>query len=192
MRVLIACEFTGLVREAFRRKGHDAWSCDILDTELPGKHIKGDCIEHLNDGWDLMIAHPPCTYITKAGARFLMVYRKLDTDRYKHGIEAVLFFNKLLNANIPKICIENPIPMKIYNLPQYSQIINPYEFGLPYKKATCLWLKNLPPIHATVISLPAYPTTTPGCWFQATGKNKSKTRSRTFPEIAEAMAAQWG
>ena len=192
MRVLIACEFSGIVREAFRKRGHDAWSCDYLDTEIPGNHIKGNVISVLNDGWDMMIAHPPCTYLSKAGTRQLYVKGEVVQSRWIKGIEAVLFFNKLLNAKIPKVCIENPIPFKIYNLPPWQQIVDPYEFGTPFKKRTCLWLKNLPPLQSSVIALPAIPTYTPNCWFQKNAGGKSKNRSRTFPEIATAMALQWG
>ena len=192
MRILIACEFTGIVREAFRAKGHDAWSCDLLPTEIPGNHIQDDVTKHLKDGWDMMIAHPPCTYLSKAGTRWLMVKGVIKTGRFNMGVEAALFFTFLLRASIPKICIENPVPFKIYNLPQYSQIIDPYDFGIPYKKRTCLWLKNLPPLFSTQIALPAIPTSTPGCWFQLNRKGKGRNRSRTFKEIAEAMANQWG
>ena len=149
MKILIACEFSGIVREAFKKRGHDAWSCDLLPTEIPGLHYQMDISDflHLNgfeNYWDLMIAHPPCTYLSNAGARFLYPEGKLNTDRLKLGLEAKDFFMSLYNAPIEKICIENPIPSKVFELPEYTQTIQPYYFGDMVQKKTCLWLKNLP------------------------------------------------
>lgn len=191
MKVLIACEFSGVVREAFKRKGHDVWSCDSLDTEIPGQHIKGNVLEILNDGWNLMIAHPPCTYLSNAGARFLYPKGILNQNRYKKGLEAKKLFMEIYNSPIEKICIENPIPSKIFNLPEKSQSIQPYYFGDPYSKRTYLWLKNLPLLKSTKIV--DYETTkVPGNWYNKGGKDRQKNRSRTFQGIADAMAEQWG
>jgi len=192
MRVLVACEFSGIVREAFRKKGHDAWSCDILDTEIPGQHIKDDVLKHLNDGWDLMIAHPPCTYLSNAGARFLYPSGILNKDRLKISMEAKMFFMELYNANIPLIAIENPVPSKVCGLPDYSQIIQPYYFGDMYQKKTCLWLKNLPPLIWFTDCKTVQSTKIAGNWFNKGGKDRQKNRAKTFQGIAEAMAEQWG
>jgi hypothetical protein len=194
MRVLIACEFSGRVRDAFTAKGHYAMSCDLLPSESPGPHYEGSIFDVLDDGWDMMIAHPPCTYLSNAGARHLYPKGVLNEDRYKKGLEAKYFFMALLNANIGKICIENPVPSTIYGLPKCSQMIQPYFFGDPYMKRTCLWLKNLTELEPTYMLDPSecLSTKVPGNWFNAGGKDRQKNRSRTFPGIAEAMADQWG
>ena len=192
MKVLIACEYSGIVRDAFAAKGHDAWSCDILPTESPGNHFEGDVLEHLNKGWDLMIAHPPCTYLSNAGARFLYPKGKLNEDRYKLGLKAKEFFISLYNAPINKICVENPISSKIFALPKYSQIIQPYEYGHPIQKRTCLWLKNLSKLKPTDIIFKRQSTKIPGNWFNKGGKDRQKNRSKFFQGIANAMADQWG
>ena len=192
MKVLIACEYSGIVRDAFAAKGHDAWSCDILPTESPGNHFQGDVLEHLDKGWDLMIAHPPCTYLSNAGARFLYPKGKLNEDRYKLGLKAKDFFMKLYNAPIDKICVENPISSKIFALPKYTQTIQPYEYGHPVKKKTCLWLKNLPKLKPTNIIFKRQSTKVPGNWFNKGGKDRQKNRSKFFTGIANAMADQWG
>lgn len=198
MKVLIACEFSGIVREAFRKKGHDAWSCDLLPTEIPGNHIQGDVLEILDDDWDLMIAHPPCTYLSNAGARWLHTSKGINKNRYKLGLAAKEFFFALLNANIPKIAVENPTPLKIYELPVPSQIIQPYQFGESWSKRTLLWLKNLPCLVPTNIITdykPYLPSNTGGAkrGHKATPRSISqKDSSRTFQGIADAMADQWG
>jgi len=192
MKVLIACEYSGIVRDAFAAKGHDAWSCDILPTESPGNHYQGDVLEHLDKGWDLMIAHPPCTYLSNAGARFLYPKGKLNKDRYKLGLKAKQFFMALYNAPINKICVENPISSKIFALPKYSQIIQPYEYGHPIQKRTCLWLKNLSQLKPTDIIFKRQSTKIPGNWFNKGGKDRQKNRSKFFQGIANAMADQWG
>jgi hypothetical protein len=192
MRVLIACEFSGTVREAFAAKGHDAWSCDLEPTDIPGNHYQGDVLEFINDGWDMMIAHPPCTYLSNAGARFLYPNKQLNEDRLKLGIEAKEFFMKLYNADIKYIAVENPIPSKIYGLPQYTQTIQPYEYGHPFQKKTCLWLKNLPELKPTNIVSNRQSTKVPGNWFNKGGKDRQKNRAKTFQGIADAMAEQWG
>jgi len=199
MKVLVACEFSGIVREAFKAKGHDAWSCDLLPTEIPGQHIQGDVLSILNDGWDLMIAHPPCTYLTCASARYL----NEQPNRRGLMVNASLFFKILWTAdyyyNVKKICIENPLPLKAAQLPPYTQIIHPYYFGEPFLKRTCLWIKNLPLLNSAdkILERP-YPTGY--CikkngrrynYYYHQGKN-SHERSRTFRGIANAMADQWG
>ena len=191
MKILIACEYSGTVRDAFAAKGHDAWSCDILPTETPGNHIQGDVLKHLDKGWDMMIAHPPCTYLSNAGARFLYPKRKLNEDRYKLGLKAKELFMTLYNAPIDKICVENPISSKIYNLPKYNQIIQPYEYGHPIQKRTCLWLKNLTKLQPTNITNKKQSTKIPGNWFNKGGKDRQKNRSKFFKGFANAMAAQW-
>ena len=190
MKVLIACEFSGIVREAFKVRGHDAWSCDLLPTEIPGQHIQGDVLEVLNDGWDLMIAHPPCTYLCRNRARL-----SKEDNPVSEIAAAKNFFMALLNAPINKICVENPIPSKLADLPSYSQIIQPYQFGHDYSKKTCLWLRNLPPLFVTKVVELTYITTANGYkytrgWYEM--PRKSKDRSRTFQGIADAMAKQWG
>tara|TARA_R100001460_G_scaffold39781_1_gene74733 strand:+ start:67 stop:654 length:588 start_codon:yes stop_codon:yes gene_type:complete len=192
MKVLVACEYSGIVRDAFAAKGHDAWSCDILPTESPGNHFQGDILEHLDKGWDLMIAHPPCTYLSNAGARFLYPKGKLNKDRYKLGLKAKKFFMQLYNAPIDKICVENPISSKIFALPKYSQIIQPYEYGHPIQKRTCLWLKNLPELKPTNIIFERQSTKIPGNWFNKGGKDRQKNRSKFFDGFAKAMVDQWG
>ena len=192
MRVLIACEYSGRVRDAFIRAGHNAMSCDLLPTEAPGPHYQGSVLDIINDGWDLMIAHPPCTYLSNAGARWLYAGGKLNQQRYETGLEAKEFFLALMNAEIPMIAIENPVPSKVFDLPKYTQAIQPYEFGHPFKKKTCLWLKNLPKLNPTSIVETRESTKIPGNWFNKGGKERQKERARTFSGIAEAMANQWG
>ena len=199
MKVLVACEYSGAVRDAFRAKGHDAMSCDLLPTETPGPHYQGDVCDVLNDGWDLMIAHPPCTYLSRAGARWLHGGGNINLERLAQGMKAKAFFLSLLNAPIPKIAIENPTPLKIFQLPVNTQAIQPYEFGHPYSKRTLLWLKGLPPLVPTKVMpswVPYLPSNTGGAkrGQKATkGIAKDwKESSRTFLGIAAAMAEQWG
>jgi hypothetical protein len=192
MRILIACEFSGKVRDAFTKIGHEATSCDILPTDVPGSHYQGNVLDILNDGWDMMIAHPPCTYLSNAGARFLYPNKVLNNERLLKGLEAKQFFMLLHKANIPKICIENPIPSTIYGLPKYSQFVQPYEHGHPFKKKTCFWLKNLPILQPTDIVNERESSKIAGNWFNKGGKDRQKNRAKTFQGIANAMAAQWG
>jgi hypothetical protein len=192
MRVLVACEYSGTVRDAFIKLGHDAMSCDIIPTDVPGPHYEGDVLDVINDGWDLMIAHPPCTYLSNAGARFLYPKGQLNSDRLKLGLEAKQFFMALYNSNIPKICVENPIPSTVYELPLYTQTIQPYEYGHPFKKRTCLWLKGLPKLIPTNIVNERQSSKVPGNWFNKGGKDRQKNRAKTFQGIADAMASQWG
>ena len=200
MRVLVACEFSGVVREAFKALGHDAWSCDLLPSEQPGSHIQGDVLGLLGEGWDLMIAHPPCTYLCKAGARWMYpTAGNIDPNRYARGLEAKAFFEKLLNAPIPRIAVENPTPLKVFELPPPSCVVQPYEHGQPYSKRTLLWLKNLPNLKPTY-TLPVYdPWISSNTGGKRRGQSatigKAKTaidHARTFPGIAAAMAKQWG
>lgn len=195
MRVLIACEFSGIVREAFNSLGHDAWSCDIIDTEIPGKHIKDDVLNHLDDGWDLLIAHPPCTFLSNSGVQWL---HKVD-GRWKEMESSALFFKKLLDCDIPKIAVENPIPHK-YCLEiigrKYDQLIQPYMFGHPEQKATCLWLKGLHPLRESnnvrneMRNLSKKESQR--VFYASPSPNRWKERSRTLKGIAQAMAEQWG
>ena len=201
MYILVACEESQTVCIAFRQKGHFAFSCDIQSCSggYPEWHIKSDVLSILNgncffdtqDGsrhyvhnWDLIIAHPPCTYLTKASATRLFPGCVLNEQRYNDGLAARDFFLKILNSNCNKVCIENPTPLKIFNLPECTQVIEPYFFGDPYTKRTCLWLKGLPPLFATCLCVPdaSYVATCSG----------SKKRSKTFSGVALAMAEQWG
>ena len=202
MKILIACEYSGIVRDAFTSKGHDAWSCDILPTETKGNHIQGNVLDYLNKGWDMMIAHPPCTYLSNAGSRWLFKNKLINQERYKKGLEAKAFFLKLLEANIHKICVENPTPIKIFNLPKNSTFVQPYEFGHPFSKKTLLWLKNLPPLISTNI-VSKYETFLPSNTgfgkrkghkhnIKKIPKNYNKEHSKFWTGIAEAMADQWG
>ncbi len=192
MRVLIACEYSGTVRDAFIANGHDAMSCDLMPTDKVGPHYQGDVFDIINDGWDLMIAHPPCTYLSNAGARWLYAGKTLNHERLKQGLEAKKFFMALMNADIKQIAIENPVPSSVFELPRYDQIIEPYHFGHPFKKKTCLWLKNLPLLKHTDIMSIRESTKIPGNWFNKGGKERQKERARTFQGIADAMANQWG
>jgi hypothetical protein len=192
MKVLVACEYSGTVRDAFIKLGHNAMSCDIIPTDVPGPHYQGNVLDVINDGWDLMIAHPPCTYLSNAGARFLYPKGQLNKDRLNLGLEAKQFFMALYNSNIPRICVENPIPSKIYELPLYTQTIQPYEYGHPFQKRTCLWLKGLPKLIPTNIVSERQSSKVPGNWFNKGGKDRQKNRAKTFQGIADAMASQWG
>lgn len=211
MKVLVACEESQRVCIAFREKGHEAYSCDIQECSggHPEWHIKGDCIPLLNGScsftteggqkvniggkWDLLIAHPPCTYISNAGVRFLYPGGNgiINEDRLKKGIEATHFFLRFYYADCNRIAIENPIPSTVYCLPPYSQIIQPWMFGHPVQKKTCLWLKNVPPLFPTEICEERQSSKIAG-WFNKGGKERQKNRAKTFPGIAKAMAEQWG
>jgi hypothetical protein len=194
MNVLVACECSGRVKTAFRLKGHNAWSYDILPSEIENDpyHFQDDVIKHLNDGWDLMIAHPPCTYLSNAGARFLYPKGLLNTERLQLAQTGKELFIKLYNAPINKICIENPIPTTVIGLPPYSQVIQPYYFLEMAQKKTCLWLKNLPFLMFTGILEKPQSTKIAGNWFNKGGKDRQQNRARTFQGIANAMAEQWG
>lgn len=195
MRVLIACEYSGTVRNAFAENGHDAISCDLLPTDNPGKHYQGDVFDIINDGFDLLIAHPPCTYLSNSGVSWL--YKQ--PDRWKHMIDGAVFFRKLLECNIPKICIENPIMHKYAKSiigSNFTQSIQPYQFGHKEQKRTCLWLKNLKPLVETnnvkdeMMKLPKRERER--LHYLPPSKDRWKIRSTTYKGIAEAMAQQWG
>lgn len=181
LKVLIACEFSGTVRDAFAARGHDAWSCDLLPTEKPGQHIIGDVLDVLNLGWDLMIAHPPCTHLAVSGARWFKEKEKEQSD-------ALDFVRKLLAADIPRIALENPISIISSKIRKPDQIVQPWQFGHGETKATCLWLKSLPKLQPTQIvnGREARVHKMPP------SENRWKERSRTYQGIAEAMAEQWG
>lgn len=199
-RVLVACEESQTVCKAFRALGIEAYSCDFQECSggHPEWHIQGNAIvEAYSGNYDLMIAHPPCTYLSKAGARWLYSGGKLNALRYEKGIYAKAFFEAMLNAPIKHIAVENPTPMKIYNLPTHSQRIEPYAFGHKYSKRTLLWLKNLPLLKATKFEddyVPYLPSNTGGKkrGQKATPKSISqKESSKTFEGVATAMACQW-
>lgn len=192
MRVLVACEYSGIVRDAFTKRGHFAVSCDLLPTEAPGWHYMGDVFDIINDGWDLMIAHPPCTYISNAGARHLYPKGELNQERYNKGMMAKLFFMALYAAPIARIAVENPIPSTVFEMPPYSQIIQPYYFGDAAQKKTCLWLKNLPLLTYEKPDSVPESTKKAGNWFNRGGKSRQKNRAKFWPGIAAAMAEQWG
>ena len=239
MNVLVACEESQRVCTAFREKGHNAFSCDIIPCSggHPEWHIQGDVLEILNpkehpqaagtwhggydrysalgimfatcdrkahwiEKWDLIIAHPPCTYLSNAGARWLYAGGELNTERYRKGLKAKEFFMNFLNADCERIAVENPVPSSIYGLPQYSQTVQPYEHGHPNTKKTCLWLKGLDKLKPTNIVEPVRGRKFKqrngkyrySCWEmdQKGGKNRAAERSKTFEGIASAMAEQWG
>ena len=195
MKILIACEESQEVCKAFRKKGHEAYSCDILPCSggHPEWHIQGDAVKEAYSGkYDMMIAHPPCTYLSNAGARFLYPKGVLNQDRLKLGLEAKVFFMQLLEAPIEKIVVENPVQSTVFGIRKYDQVIEPYFFGHPFKKKTCLWLKNVEELESTNILEKPQSTKVPGNWFNKGGKDRQKNRSKTFPGIAKAMAEQWG
>lgn len=181
MKVLVACEFSGIVREAFRAKGHDAWSCDLLPTEIPGQHIQVPVETLFDDEWDLIIAFPPCTHLAVSGARWFK-------DKKKEQAQAIQFFLSLVELDCPRIAIENPIGVMstIYRKP--DQIIQPWQFGHGETKATCLWLKNLPLLKPTYI----VDGRINRVHREPPGPDRWKNRSRTYRGIANAMAEQWG
>lgn len=217
MKVLVACEESQAVTTELRRLGHEAYSCDIIDCSggHPEWHIKWDALSLINgncnfltcDGelhrvegkWDMLIAHPPCTYLTNAGARHLWKGQQLNRERYEKGLEAKAFFMAFLNADCDKIAVENPIPSKVFELPKYTQTVQPFQYGHPFTKKTCFWLKGLDPLMPTDI-VEAVATWCPsGSYSHKHGdkhrgmftKDRARNRSKTFPGIAKAMAEQW-
>lgn len=202
MKVLVACEESQAVTIEFRKMGHEAYSCDVIECSggHPEWHIQADAIELLKMRWDMIIAHPPCTYLTNAGAVRMRVKGEIVPERYEKAMEAKLFFMKFLEADCPRIAVENPTPMKLVGLPPYTQAVQPYEFGHPYSKRTCLWLKGLPPLVPTKICKHHEPYVNGGCKdangnyrrFQGRKERDPKIRAKTFPGIARAMAEQWG
>lgn len=195
MRILVACEFSGVVRDAFRARGHDAVSCDLLPGDSPGPHIQGDVLEHLDDGWDMMIAHPPCTYLCSSGLH----WNRRDPERAAKTEEALEFVWKLMNADIPKIALENPVGCISTRIRKPDQIIQPHWFGHDASKATCLWLKGLPRLRPTCNVAPRIVNGRARYGNQTdSGQNRLgpsadrwKLRSITYSGIAEAMAEQW-
>lgn len=193
VRVLVACEFSGRVRDSFRELGHAAYSCDLIPCDPDGVyrefHIQANVLEYINEGWDLMIAHPPCTHLAVSGARYFK-------NKVQEQAEALQFVQQLMDAPIEKLCIENPVSVISSKIRKPDQIIQPWQFGEPEQKKTCLWLKNLPLLTPTnVLELPAV-----GYWNNQTpsGQNKlgpspdrAKERGRTYWGIARAMASQW-
>nr|WP_296440737.1 DNA cytosine methyltransferase [uncultured Acetatifactor sp.] len=218
MRILVACEESQRVCTEFRRLGHEAYSCDIepCSGEHPEWHIQADVVPLLDgncsfrtvDGtghriggkWDMIIAFPPCTYITNAGAVRMRVRGEIVQERYQKAMEAKAFFMKIMNAECERIAIENPTPMKLLKLPEYDQAIQPYQFGHPYSKRTCLWLKGLPKLEPTEVIEQHQPYVNGGSrdkhgnYRQFVGRKErdKKTRAKTFTGIAKAMAEQWG
>ena len=198
MKVLVACEFSGRVRDAFLKKGHEAISCDILPTEVPGPHYQGDVADILHtESWDLIIAHPPCTYLAKSGVRWL---GQEGSDRWQKMVEAAAFFNLFLAHPCKKVCIENPVMHRYAKskllIPHYSQKTQPYFHGHPERKATCLWLKGLPLLQATgnvsLLMIGQAKGSINKVHWEPPGRERQKNRSRTFHGIAKAMADQWG
>lgn len=195
MKVLIGCEYSGRVRDAFIAAGHDAMSCDLLPTDAPGPHYEGDIFDVINDGWDLAIFHPPCTYLTNSGVRWLGE----RPDRWKDLIDGAVFFRDLLNAPIPRVAVENPVmhgyARKIVGS-RATQIIHPWEHGHPESKATGLWLRGLPPLMPTDNVKAVMQSLTPAernrIHRVPPGPDRWKIRSTTFQGIANAMADQWG
>lgn len=183
MRVLVACEYSGRVRDAFKAQGHDAWSCDILPTEVPGNHIQADVLDVLRDGWDLMIAHPPCTHLAVSGARHFAEKRASGVQQ-----EALEFVRALLNAPIDRICLENPVSIISTKIRKPDQIIQPWQHGHGETKSTCLWLKGLPLLEPTNIVAGREAR----IHKMAPSPDRWKERSRTYEGIALAMAEQWG
>jgi hypothetical protein len=181
MKILVACEFSGTVRDAFMAKGHEAVSCDLLPTERKGPHVQADVLKILNEGWDMLIGHPPCTHLAVSGARWFK-------DKMQEQADAVAFFMALAMSGIHRVCLENPVSVMSTKWRKPDQIIQPWQFGHPETKATCLWLQNLPKLKPTNIvegrearvhKMPPSP-------------DRWKNRSRTFQGIANAMAEQWG
>jgi len=209
MKVLIACEESQEVCKAFRARGHEAYSCDLQECSggHPEWHIQGDCLPLLNgncefvtcgggrtiiDKWDLIIAHPPCTKTSNAGAKHLWKGHKLNIPRYYEGLCGKALFMAILEADCRKIVVENPIPSAIFDFPKPTQIIQPYEYGHPVSKKTLLWEKGVEPLKPTNIVKPEANCHEAGTWFMKGGKDRQKNRSKTFSGIAKAMAEQWG
>lgn len=202
MRILVACEESQAVTIELRKLGHEAYSCDIEPCSggHPEWHLQVDAIELLKMKWDMILAFPPCTYLTNAGARHLWKNHELNQERYLQGLEAKEFFMKFYNANCERIAIENPTPSRIFELPQKTQVIQPYQFGHPFTKRTQLWLKGLPELKPTEIVEPERTWCPSGSYSREHNdkhrgvftKDRARNRSKTFPGVAKAMAEQWG
>jgi hypothetical protein len=201
-KVLVACEESQAVTKEFRALGHEAYSCDILPCSggHPEWHIQGDVTKLLEQEWDMIIAFPPCTYLTNAAARHLYKGGVLNQERYEKGLKAKEFFMLFYNADCPMVAIENPLPSKVYELPEKTQVIQPYQFGHPFTKRTQLWLRGLPKLEETEVVEPERTWCPSGSYSKKHGqkhkgmftKDRAKNRSKTFPGIAKAMARQWG
>ena len=202
MKILVACEFSGTVREAFAARGHDAWSCDLLPTDIPGNHYQGDVKDILKEGWDMMIAHPPCTYLTVTGNKwFKPEYKDRFPTRQQDRENAIKFFMTLVDAPIEKTVIENPIGIMSTTYRKPNQIIHPWQFGHEASKSTCLWIKGLPNLEPTnIVDKGEFVTYKSGKrmtkWYADAAskppKERAKIRNTTFQGIANAMAIQWG
>ncbi len=194
MKVLVACEESQAVTIELRKLGHEAYSNDIISCSggHPEWHLQQDVIPLLEEEWDMIIAFPPCTYLTNAGAKHLYKGGILNEERYKKGLEAKEFFVKILNAKCKRIAVENPVSSLIYEMPKCSQEIQPWMFGHPTTKKTRLWLKGLPALKPTNIVDPFSNCHDAGTWFMKGGKDRQRNRAKTFPGIAKAMAEQWG
>jgi len=196
MKILVACEYSGRVRDAFIKSGHEAMSCDLLESDATGPHYQGDVFDIINDGWDLMIGHPPCTYLSNSGVCHL----HKSADRWPKLFEGAAFFKKLLDSSVPRIAIENPIMHKygkaLIGGAKQSQIVHPWMFGHTEQKATCLWLKGLPLLAETnnvkdeMLELPK--NQRERLHYLPPSKDRWKLRSTTYQGIANAMASQWG
>ncbi len=197
MGILVGCEFSGTVRDAFRALGHDAWSCDLLPTEAPGPHIQGDVLDVIGQGWDLAIFHPPCTYLTVSGNKwFRPEFADRFPERARQREDAIAFFLALYHAPIPRVAVENPIGVMSTRFRKPDQTIQPWQFGHGETKATCLWLRGLPPLIPThrrddLFALPEPTEREQRLHRLPPSPERWKERSRTFPGIAKAMAAQW-
>jgi hypothetical protein len=201
MRVLVACEESQAVTIELRKLGHEAYSCDIVPCSggHPEWHLQQDVLPLLEQKWDMIIAFPPCTYLSNAGACRLYPQKgQLDMERYQKGLEAKAFFLKILNADCPRIAVENPVSSKVFEMPQHTQEIQPWMFGHPYTKKTRLWLKGLSPLIATDVVEPISPYCPAGTGRKDRSKygaakrgEDAKNRAKTFPGIAKAMAEQW-
>lgn len=201
MRILVACEESQAVTKELRRLGHEAYSCDIIECSggHPEWHLQCDVTELLKMKWDMILAFPPCTYLTNAGARHLWKGGVLNEERYAKGLEAKEFFMMFYNADCPKVCIENPTPSRIYELPKHTQTIQPWQFGHPFTKRTNLWLKGLPHLEPTDIVEPERTWCPSGSYSGKHNdkhrgmftKDRARNRSKTFEGVARAMAEQW-
>lgn len=202
MRILVACEESQAVTIELRRLGHEAYSCDIIPCSggHPEWHLQVDALQLLKMEWDMIIAFPPCTYMTNASAVRMRVKGEIVKERYEKAMKAKEFFLSFLNADCPKIAVENPTPMKLIGLPPYTQAIQPWQFGHPYTKRTCLWLKGLPPLQPTkIIREGVTPYVNGGCKdangnyrrFQGRKERDPRIRAKTFQGVAQAMAEQW-
>lgn len=192
MRVLIACEFSGVVRDAFALRGHDAWSCDLLPSEILGQHIQGDVFENLDDGWDMLIGFWPCTFLCLSGVRWLYggKGRVKDDARWTAMEASARNFRRLLDCGVKRVALENPQPHRhaLAILGKYTQAVQPWMFGHGETKRTCLWLRNLPPLSPTCLVDGRFQRV----HLASPSKNRWKERSRTLPGFAQAMAEQWG